>query len=212
MIGEYQDAEYFLTDNLRMINNKMEYRKNENSNFKPVLRRNWHILLEEYGWEKITKKWITQLNKLSDHKAKNSLYGVFDCESDGNCFFHCIAHALNEKYLGTELYYNSDDIRKMISDNLTPRALAILAQVKMVGMRLWFSMKLIAGRLNPVISANLSCEIPCSLRNRMNSFAIFSTSISNDLSLITDNHHGLALNLKRNYSYLTGGAHAKKIN
>ena len=31
MIGEYQDAEYFLTDNLRMINNKMEYRKNENS-------------------------------------------------------------------------------------------------------------------------------------------------------------------------------------
>jgi len=62
MIGEYQDAEYFLTDNLRMINNKMEYRKNENSNFKPVLRRNWHILLEEYGWEKITKKWITQLN------------------------------------------------------------------------------------------------------------------------------------------------------
>ena len=119
MIGEYQDAEYFLTDNLRMINNKMEYRTNENSNFKPVLKRNWHILLEEYGWGKITKQWITQLNKLSPCKEKNSLYGVFDCESDGNCFFHCIAHALNEKYLGTELYYNSDDIRKMISDNLT---------------------------------------------------------------------------------------------
>ena len=119
MIGEYQDTEYFLTDNLRVINNKMEYRRNENSEFKPVLRRNWHILLEEYGWEKITKKWITQLNKLSDHKEKNSLYGVFDCESDGNCFFHCIAHALNEKYFGTELYYNSDDIRRMISDNLT---------------------------------------------------------------------------------------------
>ena len=90
------------------------------------------------------------------------------------------------------------------SDKLTPKALAILAQVKIVGTRLWFSIKLIAGRLNPVISANLSCEMPCSLRNRMNSSAIFSTSISNDLSLITDNSHGLALNLKRNYSYHHG--------
>ena len=62
---------------------------------------------------------ISQLNKLSPWKERNSLYGVFDCESDGNCFFHCIAHALNEKYLGTDTYYNSDDIRRMISDNLS---------------------------------------------------------------------------------------------
>ena len=42
-----------------------------------------------------------------------------DCESDGDCFFHCIANALNEKDMHTENYYISDDIRKMIADNIS---------------------------------------------------------------------------------------------
>ena len=111
--------EYYLTDNIRLFNDRMEYRINEIDIFKPILKRNWHIILNEYGWEKINRKWILNLNKLSNKKEKNSLYGVFDCDMDGNCFFQCIAHALNERDRGTDNYYNSDDIRRMISDNIT---------------------------------------------------------------------------------------------
>ncbi len=66
----------------------------------------------------------------------------------------------------------------------TPSALAILAQVRIVGMRLWLSIKLIAGRLTPTFSAKASCESPCSLRRRANSLTTFSISNSEGLSLI----------------------------
>lgn len=70
----------------------------------------------------------------------------------------------------------------MMSARRAPSALAILAQVKIVGMRLWLSIKLIAGRLNPVFSASFSWERPCSLRKRASSLTTFSTSNSEDLS------------------------------
>jgi len=109
--------EYYLTDTIRMIDNKMEYRIN-GSDFREVKNNNWHHVLCEYGWEKIQKQWIIKLNKLSKVRERNSLYGVLDCDSDGDCFFHCIANALTEKKRGTE-YYNGNDIRVIISDNLT---------------------------------------------------------------------------------------------
>jgi hypothetical protein len=109
--------EYYLTDNIRMINDKMEYR--EYDIFKIIKNHNWHHVLSEYGWQKINKPWITKLNKLSKLKEKNSLYGVLDCETDGDCFFHCIANALNERDRETNNYYDSNDIREIISDNIT---------------------------------------------------------------------------------------------
>ena len=54
-------------------------------------------------------------------KEKNSLYGVLDCDSDGDCFFHCIAQALNEKYEAADQdglvkeTLTSSDIRGFIS-------------------------------------------------------------------------------------------------
>ena len=109
--------EYYYTDNLRLKDDKMEYKLNDI--FIPIKKHNWHHILNEYGWEKINKSWIIILNKHSDNKEKNSRYGMKDCESDGDCFFHCIANALNERDINTENYYISDDIRKMISDNIT---------------------------------------------------------------------------------------------
>ena len=109
--------EYYYTDNLRLKDDKMEYKLNDI--FIPIKKHNWHHILNEYGWEKINKSWIIILNKHSDNKEKNSRYGMIDCESDGDCFFHCIANALNERDINTENYYISDDIRKMISDNIT---------------------------------------------------------------------------------------------
>jgi len=110
-------TEYYLTDNIRLINDTMEYRYKDD-NFRLIKKHNWHHILSEYGWQKINKQWITKLNKLSKMKEKNSLYGILDCDSDGDCFFHCIANALNERDMDTE-YYDANDIREIISDNIT---------------------------------------------------------------------------------------------
>jgi len=108
---------YYLTDNIRLYNDKMEYKKDDI--FLPVKKYNWHHILNEYGWEKIHKPWIMKLNQLSVTKEKNSRFGMLDCEWDGDCFFHCIANSLNERDINTDNYYISDDIRKLISDNIT---------------------------------------------------------------------------------------------
>jgi hypothetical protein len=108
---------YYLTDNIRLYNDKMEYKKDDI--FLPIKKYNWHRILNEYGWGKIHKPWITKLNQLSVKKEKNSRFGILDCESDGDCFFHCIANSLNERDINTDNYYISDDIRKLISDNIS---------------------------------------------------------------------------------------------
>ena len=45
-----------------------------------VKNHNWHRILQDYGWEKLSKQWITKLNKYSLQKHKqNSLFGSLDC-------------------------------------------------------------------------------------------------------------------------------------
>lgn len=107
---------YYYTDNLRLKDDILEYKRKDK--FFPLKKHNWHHILNEYGWEKINKQWIIILNKYSDNKEKNSRYGMIDCERDGDCFFHCIANALNERDLNIGNYYISSDIRKIISDNI----------------------------------------------------------------------------------------------
>ncbi len=110
--------EYYYTESIRLNKyNQLEYCNKDI--FSPIKKHSWHHILSECGWEKINKQWIIQLNRLSDKKEKNSLFGVMDCESDGDCFFHCIANALNERDINTGNYYISSDIRKIISDNIT---------------------------------------------------------------------------------------------
>jgi hypothetical protein len=108
----------YLTDKIFLKDDKLFYK--DDINTKDVKTHNWHHILAECGWSKINKRWITRLNKESLTKQKNSLYGILDCESDGNCFFHCIANSLNEKelYVSDE-YYDQNDIRHMIADSIT---------------------------------------------------------------------------------------------
>tara|TARA_B000000532_G_scaffold243762_1_gene240780 strand:- start:1728 stop:2468 length:741 start_codon:yes stop_codon:yes gene_type:complete len=110
--------EYYYTESIRLNKyNQLEYCNKDK--FIQIKDSNWHHILSECGWEKINKQWIILLNRLSDKKKKNSLFGVMDCESDGDCFFHCIANSLNEKDRHIGNYYISSDIRKMISDNIS---------------------------------------------------------------------------------------------
>lgn len=82
----------------------------------------------------------------------------------------------------------------------TLRALAIFRQVMRVGLRLLFSTKLMVARLRPVISANVSCDTPFSLRTFINSAITLTASFSDTLSLIGKDSQVLADNFIRNYS------------
>jgi len=108
---------YYLTDKIYINDSKMYYEDGD-QNQKEVKKYNWHRILNEYGWEKLPKKWISKLNKYSETSGKNSQYGLLDCEHDGDCFFHCISSSLNEKYNYTTIY-DSNDIRELISDSIT---------------------------------------------------------------------------------------------
>ena len=84
---------------------------------KLVKRHNWHLILEEIGWEKLNRQWITKLNKLHNPYPNNSLFGCLECGDDGDCLFHCISSSLNT--LKTTEYYDSQDIRNKVANSVT---------------------------------------------------------------------------------------------
>lgn len=93
---------YYLDENVFIDNDIFYYEKDDKKIIK-IKERDWHIYLLNYGWNKLNKKWIVKLNKLTNEKKKNSLFGVLDCGGDGDCLFHCISYALNnEKDIDTK--------------------------------------------------------------------------------------------------------------
>jgi len=112
--------DYYLTENIIIKDDQMYHINRDKSN--KITTKNWHNYLNEYGWSKIPLPWIKQLNKLSikQSKNRNSCFGVLDCESDGNCFFHCISNALNENNRLSEDYeeVNYKDIRNLIASSI----------------------------------------------------------------------------------------------
>jgi len=114
----HEREKIYLTDEIFLKENKTYYL--EDNKEKPLKDHNWHHVMKDCGWSKINKKWITILNKEANMKSKNSSFGLLDCEADGNCFFHCIANALNEKNLFTQLtYYDQNDIRHIVADSIS---------------------------------------------------------------------------------------------
>lgn len=81
-------------------------------------------------------------------------------------------------------------------------AFAIFRQVKSEGIRLWDSIKLIAGRDIPIIFARFSCDNPWSLRALARPSIIFHAVSSVILSRMMAYHHQLVRGAKRNYSYV----------
>ena len=102
--------EQYLSENI-IIRDGYTYYEN-----KLIKKHNWHIKLEELGWQKLHRNWITKLNKLHNPYPNNSLFGCLECGDDGDCLFHCIASSLNSK---NEDYYNSKDIRKLVANSIT---------------------------------------------------------------------------------------------
>ena len=87
---------------------------------KLIKKHNWHLKLQELGWEKLHKIWISTLNKLHNPYPNNSLFGALECGDDGDCLFHCIATALNStQNMTQQTFYDSSDIRKLVADSIT---------------------------------------------------------------------------------------------
>ena len=113
----------YISDSIIQNGDSMFY---ENNGVRKLIKNhNWHHILEEVGWEKLPKQWITKLNKCKDSSGKssvgkthptNSLFGSLECGANGDCLFHCLAHAINSLH---EDYYTSDDIRRSVADSIT---------------------------------------------------------------------------------------------
>ena len=106
--------EHYLSENIVIKEGKTFYDN------KLIKKHNWHLKLQELGWEKLHKIWISTLNKLHNPYPNNSLFGALECGDDGDCLFHCIASALNSTHNTTQqTFYDSSDIRKKVADSIT---------------------------------------------------------------------------------------------
>lgn len=106
----------YLTDNVYIEDDLFFYK--DNKKITKINDSNWHIYLNDYGWEKINKKWIIKLNKLSDNKKKNSTFGCLDCGGEGNCIFNCISYSLTPYSEYDNLEENIFILRSILSDNI----------------------------------------------------------------------------------------------
>jgi len=85
---------FYLDDNIFTENDIFYYEHGDK--ITTIKEKDWHIHLSNYGWKKLNKKWIIKLNKLSENKKKNSLFGVLDCGGEGDCLFNCISYSMND--------------------------------------------------------------------------------------------------------------------
>lgn len=104
---------HYLTDTI-FIENNIYYHENKGK-VHQIKEKDWHIHLNEYGWNKMNIQWIKILNKLSLEKKKNSTFGVLDCGGDGNCLFNCINYAIN----GYDGILEIDNFREGFSESIT---------------------------------------------------------------------------------------------
>ena len=107
-----------LTDTIFIQDNRMLYHTNKDD-IKQIKNHNWHKILKECGWEKLSPRWIKKLNKQLKTPINNSLFGCLDCGGDGDCLFQCISHSLNTQTDEEFPNYDAKEIRKIIADNIT---------------------------------------------------------------------------------------------
>ena len=79
--------------------------------------------------DKIHKKWIIQLNKLSDKKKKNSTFGCLDCGEGGNCLFNCISYSLTPYTEYSNLEENIFILRTILSDSIDEEIFSYIIEI-----------------------------------------------------------------------------------
>ena len=107
----------YLTEEIYVLDDTM-YREDSDGTSGPLTPATWHHDLRAYGWGKLPRPWVSFLNSHSDARPKNSQYGVIDCGGGGDCFFHCVAHALTEN-TRWETTVDAMDVRQILCLSLT---------------------------------------------------------------------------------------------
>ena len=106
------DTEIYISPNLYYVNDKLFF-KNNNNKIK-VNSSNWHKYLDEYGYYKLDLGWKKRLKS----KYKNSLWGVMDCGSEGDCLFLCIEEAFKNIYNPLNDDYSIENLREIASNEI----------------------------------------------------------------------------------------------
>ena len=108
----------YISDNIYFDtnNNNLYYIENNN---KKITKNNWHNYLYNLDWNKLNLQWKKRL-KLNENMntkpiSKNSLYGLLECGSDGDCLFNCIAEAFNNPINKLCDIYTIKDLRQLVS-------------------------------------------------------------------------------------------------
>lgn len=107
---------FYITENL-FLENKQLFLE-DNDKIKKIKGNNWHIILKDYGWEKLNLKWIKKLNSLTKLPPKNSRWGILECGSDGDCLFHCLSYALKSENI-IDGKFNVANLRQMVSKKIS---------------------------------------------------------------------------------------------
>lgn len=106
-------TEYYLSDDIFIYNGK--YYKNN----KVINDKIWHKELSIIGWVKLERRWVLRFNNFIKNKTL-SKWGIFDADNNGNCFFSCVAEAINNnnKLLDSINILDSMHIRNEISKEI----------------------------------------------------------------------------------------------
>jgi hypothetical protein len=110
--------EIYLTDDIIIYNSKFYHKINDKNIL--IGNKKWLQILDKCGWEKLDTLWVRRLNKYREMKSDKTKWGILDTNQDGNCFYNVIAEAFNYYYKKTnnEILYDSQDIRKIISNEI----------------------------------------------------------------------------------------------
>lgn len=104
----------YLSPNIFLYKNSYYYEDESlNKNIK-INKKNWHKYLEEYGWEKLEYGWRKRLKS----KEHNSLYGVLDCGSEGDCLFLCISEAFKKPTMPEDETFEASELRKLCANEI----------------------------------------------------------------------------------------------
>lgn len=108
------DTDIYISPNLYYRDNILYY--NENEKIIKINNNNWHKYLYDYGYYKLELGWKKRLKSI---KSKNSLWGVMDCGSNGDCLFLCIEEAFKNIYNPCNDDYSVENLRESVSDEIS---------------------------------------------------------------------------------------------
>ena len=87
--------------------------KNDTDEIIKIPRNKWLDYYKDYGWEELEYCWELELD---------ATYAILDCGGNGDCFFNCLAEALNiNKIYKNDLdtFYNVKELRNITSRMIT---------------------------------------------------------------------------------------------